>query len=109
MQRVKLTRNERMVLRLLNAGLDCPPSFPQHKYIAGCIGLEKIGFAQCMWATGHELVAADITTEGETYLALNPQLRNPINWKWLIGTALAAASLAISIIAFLIACKALNQ
>lgn len=109
MQKVRLTRNEKRTLRLLAAGLWCPDSMPFHQFAAGCIGLKRKGFAQCTRVSGHELADAQITTEGETYLAINPTLRNPIEWKWIITTIITFGAFIVSVVALLTACRALNQ
>lgn len=109
MQKIDLTRNEKQTLRLLAAGLWCPDTMPYHRFAAGCIGLERKGLAKCAWASGHELADAHITTEGEIYLAINPTLRNPIEWKWIITTIITFGAFIVSVVALLTACRALNQ
>lgn len=109
MKRIRLSRNEKRVLRLLNADLWCPDTMPFHKFAAGCIGLERKGLAQCAWASGHELVDAVITMEGKFYIAENPSLRNPVDWKWIITTAITAGTLIVAIAALLTACRAIQS
>jgi len=41
---------------------------------------------------GGRLEDARLTAYGREYLALNPLLRNPIDWKWIITTAIALAA-----------------
>lgn len=109
MQRIRLTRNEKRVLRLLSADLWCPDTMPYHKFAEGCIGLECKGLAKCAWASVHKLVDAIITTEGKVYIAENPSLRNPVDWKLAITTAITTGTLIVSIAALLTACHAIQS
>ncbi len=101
MKRIRLTKDEKQALRLLTSVGWCPDTFPFHRFALGVEGLEEKGLAMAAWASGHELVSAEITTKGEVYLALNPSLRNPVDWKWVIGTAIALATL----LHLLVACR----
>lgn len=71
---------------------------PYHVF-AACVGsMERKGLAKGAWAYGHELVGARITSFGEEYLSINPMLRNPVDWKWVIATSIALVAAVASII-----------
>lgn len=99
-----MTRHEKEVLRLLAYGEGCPSDYPFHVFASRVRSLELKGLAKGVWASGHELVSARLTSYGETYLALNPVLRNPVAWK-LIPFVTTFISLAVSIIALFVACS----
>lgn len=103
MKRIKLSKDEKQAMRLLASVGWCPDTYPFHRFALGVEGLEEKGLALAAWASGHELVSAGLTTKGETYLALNPSLRNPVDWKWVIGTAIAL----VTLLHLLAACQSL--
>lgn len=104
MKRISLTKNEKEVLRLLSGGCGCPASYPKHIYSDGVDSLERKGLAQGAWSEGHELIDAKITPAGKAYVSLNPSLRNPVDWKWLVTSAVALIGTASGIAALFIAC-----
>lgn len=97
---IRLTKNEKKVFRLAASGKDCPDTFPRHIFI-GCINsLKRKGLVKVAFIEGGGIEALDITPEGRCLLAENPQLHNPIDWKWIIttGISLIAAIAAVSIL-----------
>lgn len=107
MERILLTKREKEVMRLLQSG-GCPSTYPQHVF-ASCIDtLERKGLAKGAWASGHELVDARLTSYGRTYITLNPSLRNPVDWKWLITTAIAVMGVMAAVAAIFISCSLTN-
>lgn len=101
MERIRLSKNEKNVMRFLKHLGHCPSTFPVHQFSQGVEGLERKGFAKASWASGHELFAAELTSTGEAYYASNPNLRNPIDWKWVIGIAIPTL---ISLLALFVSC-----
>lgn len=108
MERIRLTRNEKKVLRLLDRGLGCPADFPQHIFTAGVRSLEMKGLARCLWSEAGSLVDSKVTKEGREYVAMNPSLRNPFDWKFALTTAIAMIAAAASVLALFIACSLLK-
>lgn len=107
MDRIRLNKDEKAVLRLLQSGVgNCPDTYPRHLFTACVNSLERKGLAKGAWATGHELEAARLTSEGAEYLALNPTLRNPIDWGK-ISIWVGIASAIIAAISLFVACRAL--
>lgn len=43
-----------------------------------------------------------LTPEGRLYLAENPKLRNPIDWRWIITNIIAVMAMATRAIAILL-------
>lgn len=104
MKRIRLSKDEKTALRLLASVGWCPDTYPFHRFAGGVEGLQSKGFALAAWASGHELVSADLTTKGETYLALNPSLRNPVDWVK-VGAIAALITASIAAIGFLVGCN----
>ena len=46
--------------------------------------------------------------KGKGYFPTNPSLKNPQDRKWVIGTAIAATALVVSVLALCIACTLLK-
>lgn len=108
MEKIKLSRKEKQVLRLLHSGCGCPETYPFDVF-ASCVDtLERKGLARSAWAEGHRLEDAKITVRGKTYMCLNPSLRNPVDWRWVVTTTIAIIGASVSIIALLVACKSLK-
>ncbi len=86
MQRVKLSKNEKSVLRLLSNGANsCPPSFPKDKFNDGAEDLEARRFAKCGRIEGGDVEHIRITQRGRQYISDYPTLRNPLNWGLIIS------------------------
>ena len=109
MKRIRLTRREKEVLRLLHNGCGCPDSYP-FRIFAACIAeLERKGLAKGAWASGHKLVSARISSFGMEYISINPRLRNPIDWKWIITTAIALEAAIAATAALFVSCIILQR
>ena len=106
MDKIKLTKKEKEVLRLLAYGIENTDCYPSHILNACVDSLELKGLAKGAWASGHEVVAAKITDKGKMYIALNPKLKNPTDTKWVITTVISAIGVTIAFIALFVACKA---
>lgn len=105
MELIKLTKREKDVLRLLHTIGGCPDTYP-YDVFASCIeSLEMKGLVKGAWREGHTLESARILPKGETYLSLNPSLRNPIDWKWVLTTGVSVIGTIVAIIALFVACK----
>lgn len=102
MDKIKLTKKEKEVLRLLASGVENTDCYPSHILNACVDSLERKGLAQGAWASGHEVIAAKISDKGKMYIALNPKLKNPTDAK----TVISAIGLAVAFAALFVACKA---
>lgn len=105
MERIRLTKDEKTVLRLLFNGCGCPDTYPRHKFVSCVDSLERLGLAKGAWTEGHNLENACITPYGKAYMAFNPNLCNPIDWKWVIATSVAVASAVFAAAALFVACS----
>ena len=103
MERIRLSKQEKQVLRLLRSGAGCPGTYPFHVFAACVYSLERKGLAKGAWAEGHKLAEACITSRGKAYLLAYPSLRNPVDWKWGITTAIVAVAVLF------VACTLLNR
>jgi len=105
MERIRLSKREKEVLRLLNNIGGCPDTYPFDVFASCVETLETNGLAKGAWVEWHTLESARILPKGETYLSLNPTLRNPIDWKWVLTTGISVIGTIVAIIALFIACK----
>lgn len=81
MERIRLSKREKQVLRLLHSGFEnCPDTYPRYIFAACVSSLERKGLVRAAWASGHEPATAELTDFGMAYLAENPALINPVNW-----------------------------
>ncbi len=104
MEHIRLSRNEKQVLRLVAGGQGiCPAEYPEHIFNASVRSLHNAGLVQGAFSEGGGVEDSRLTQYGRQYLAENPSLSNPTDWtKW--AAVAAAASVLISIIALLVAC-----
>ena len=102
MERIKLTKRGKRVLRLLRDNrfdLLTEMDYPAlHE-------LYDFGFARVAYIEGGVPEAAQLTTFAKNYLAENPHLHNPIDWKWVITTTLAAIAALAAVAALFVACS----
>lgn len=101
--RIYLTKREKEVLRLVQFHKNCPDTYPLHIFSACVDSLERKGLVFAKWASGHELFAVRLSKFGESYLALNPRLVNPVNWNLVIGIG-TLIGIVISVISLFISC-----
>lgn len=107
MERIKLSKDEKRVLRLVASG-GLQPDTISESIFNGCVrSLEREGLVKGAYVEGGGVEAARLTSEGRLFLAENPNLRNPIDWKWWITTAIAVIGTAVAIVALFIACSKL--
>ncbi len=106
MERIKLSKNEKKVLRMVAGGQGtCPSEYQSHTFNAAVRSLDKMGFVRGAYEEGGNVTDAMMTQNGRLYMAENPNLLNPVDWKWVIATTIAAIGLIVSVIALLVACN----
>jgi len=105
MERIRLSKNEKEVLRLVSLGDICPDTYPKHTFALCVRSLERKGLVKGAFIEGGDVEGARLTRNGRDYLIENPGLRNPIDWKWWIGTSIGVATFIVVLIALLIACS----
>lgn len=109
MKRIRLSSEEKTVLRMLANGFGCPDIYPLHVFVSAVGSLERKGLAQGAWTEEHDLDDARITRQGKVYLAHNPTLRNPVDWKWAATTVIAALAAVAGVAALFVSCSLLNK
>jgi len=101
MERINLSKKKKALLRYIANGEGNAPKWANIVEVSyTATALERHGLIAVMWASGHEYVSARLTDFGKYYLAVNPDLRNPIDWYAISQTALQTINLML--ISFLI-------
>ena len=101
MERIKLTKEEKQAFRIVaEFGGKCPATYPKHVFTASIRSIERKGLVKANYVIGGYVWSAKLTEEGKHYLAVNPNLHNPINWNLI----LAIVGVFISIIALFVSC-----
>lgn len=104
MERIRLNKQEKQVLRLLAISGRRPDTFPAACYNAAVRSLHRKGLVFGVWSEEKGLVSAILTGEGEEYLAVNPRLTNPIRWN-IVAVVISGVSVLVAICALLVACS----
>lgn len=109
MGEIKLSKDEKKVLRLLNThDSEALDIIARSQVRRALRSLEKQHFVRVTWIEGGDYEAVCLTRDGKDYLIENPKLRNPVNWKWVIGISISAATLIATIVLGCIACSKLG-
>ncbi len=104
MERIKLTKREKRVLRTLSRqGFDALSEFDA----TSVRSLDNHGLVQGAYIEGGGVEDARLTNYGKEYLADNPRLRNPINWAK-VGAIGTFIGIVVTIILFIIACSLMS-
>lgn len=107
MERVKLSKNAKIVLRLLEQGHNlCPKGMNYADFNRGALELRRNDFALCHQEENGNVEAAQLTELGTLYIAENPSLSNPVNWT-AISMIIGGITAICSIFALFIACNKL--
>lgn len=107
MDRLRLSKDERVVLRQISLGLkDSSLTMSEDRYRLACINLDRLRLIRVAWLEGYHILSVSLTEYGVSYLAWNPRLRNPINYKKLMFIV-ACVSLVASTVVAVIACSRL--
>lgn len=109
MKRIRLSSEEKTVLRMLANGCGCPDIYPRHVFESAVGSLEWKGLAQGAWTEGYDLDDARITRQGKVYLAHNPTLRNPVDWKWAIVIVIVSLAAVAGVATLFVSCSLLDK
>lgn len=105
MDRIRLTKAEKRVLRMIASGQgSCPAEYPLHEFNTAVRSLHRHELVQGSFAEGGNVVDSRLTTIGRQYLAENPRLANPADWGK-IGTIVGIIGTLFGIIALFVACN----
>lgn len=101
MERVRLTKAEKQVLRMISKGIHlCPSEYPLHTFNTSVRTLFNKGFIQAMFQEGGGVIDTKMTDYGVQYMAQYPLLHNPVNWSLVVASISAIGT----ILALFIAC-----
>ena len=97
-ERIRLTKTQRRVIRLLSrydsSALDTLPRSDVRRALRS---LDDMGLTKTAWIEGGDFEVVRLTISGRDYMIENPKLRNPVNRQWVITTAIATvAALLVS-------------
>ena len=99
MERIKLTKREKNVLRLLRDG----NSEALSEFDAPSVeNLARLGLVRRAGVEGAGFDDARLTNMGKEYFNDNPRLANPIDWKWVAALSAYAALLGVVLIKFIV-------
>lgn len=105
MERIRLSKDEKKVLRMVACGLGvCPSEYPSHTFNASVRSLDKKGLVKGAYEEGGNVADARMTQYGRQYIAENPDLRNPVNWNLISAVAAVIAAIA-GVLALFVACS----
>lgn len=108
MERIRLTKDEKKVLRHLSKGYrSMPPSIPKALHHAIAKSLKEKMFVHASLAINDKVSHIFLTERGKIYLYTYPKLFNPIPWAKIGGiiSAIAGLTIIIGFILGLISCN----
>lgn len=107
MERIRLTKDEKRVLRwvaLKRSGR--PEGMSNDGYFEAVIGLTEKKLL--VSATNYDdVLDVDTTAKGRVYCSQNPHLYNPVDWKWLATFITALITAIATTLALFMACSKL--
>lgn len=105
MDGIRLSRNDKKVLRLVADGhTGCPAYIPSDKYAAAAWTLERLGLVSVAREKGGGIVDVRLTERGKCRIAANPRLCTPLDWKWIASTAIALIAAIAAVAALFVSC-----
>lgn len=105
MERIRLTKAEKCVFRMIASGqCVCPAEYPSHTFSAAVRSLQRYELVQGSFAEGGNVVDSRLTSLGRQYLAENPRLANPIDWGK-VGAVVGIIGTLFGVIALFVACN----
>lgn len=105
MERTKLNKDDKKILRLLEKyGQDALDTMPRSRVRRALRVLESHSLVKVAWLEGGDYEAVMLTRDGWDLLIENPRLHNPIDWKWIITTIIAAIAAVGTIAVIFISC-----
>lgn len=105
MDMVYLSKSEKEVLRIILFHPEQMEVLYDPFFEPDIVDLETKGFIRCGWASGHELYSVEIAQKGRTYITINPKLKNPVDWEWILQFSVTCILTIATIIGLFIACS----
>ena len=110
MERIKLSKSEKEVLRIVAEFNGSKPStYPEHTFNAAAYSLQQKGLVKAKFLTTGAVCSIYLTDLGKHYLCENPMLKNPIDWKIITGVIIPLAAIIFSIISLFVSCVAIRM
>ena len=109
MERINLTKSEKAVFRWLQTHSGYKATMPRASFDRALRGLMDKDLAYGYYSEEAGLLEAGLTDGGEGYITDNPSLLNPVDWKWIITTAVAAIAAVAACAALLVSCILVNS
>ncbi|MBR3591141.1 MAG: hypothetical protein IKL43_09090 [Alistipes sp.] len=101
MERIKLSKSEKQVLRMVASGLhQCPDEYPSHTFSAAVRVLKGKELVTAHFREGGGVLDVRTTDYGKQYMAEYPHLRNPINWSVVAAISSIATAIATTLALF---------
>lgn len=91
---IKLNRTEKQLMICLRNEIDYRKILPPREFEAAVYSLEDKGLVNPVKDKGG-IRAVFLTDKGRAYLVENPKLKNPVDYRWLIGTVSIPILIAI--------------
>lgn len=107
MERIRLTRDEKEVMGHIAAnGGKQPAKISPVMFHYSLSTLREKGLADFKSNYG-EVIDARLTMKGLAYVEQNPNLKNPVDWKWIITITLTGITAVATTLALFVACSVL--
>ena len=107
MERIRLSKSEKSILRELRRGNDnVPNGMDNYSYFDAVTSLTEKRLVKSR--TNHEeVIDVKLTAKGYSYMVTNPHLLNPIDWSKVAAIAAIITAVATTLALF-VACSLLN-
>lgn len=76
----------------------------QSDFNFGARELQSHGFAVCHEEENCNVEVVRLTDKGKLYLEYNPAIHNPVDWKWVVTTAIAIIAAIAAVAALFVFC-----
>lgn len=104
MERIRLSKTEKRIMRMLAAGMkDVPSDMPYDKYVLAANSLKAKNMVRCTILSNGKVWDISLTKAGKLYMYENPALANPVSWK-AVSAITAILAFIVSIIALFVSC-----
>ena len=108
MERIRLSKSEKSILRELRRGNDnVPNGMDNFSYFDAVVSLTEKRLV-CSKTNYDEVLDVQLTPKGYAYMVANPHLLNPVNWAKVAAIA-GIITAAATTLALFVACTLLNR
>lgn len=108
MERIRLSENEKSILRELRRGNDnVPVGMDNFSYFDAVVSLSEKGLLRSK-TNYDEVLDVQLTPKGYAYMVSNPHLLNPVDWSKVAAVAAIITAVATTLALF-VACTLLNR